>query len=396
MASGEGWEAAVRAEVGAVAWWDDLDSADLRARFKAFTGQRSDWPQPTVLFWKDLLLRVARRLRVCSAPAHHEEMRADGDVLLKSELIDPSSTNLHQLVRRVRLMTISSRKAVWQEDILVFKLLIEERAADIARQLSDSHWTSTCVVTISKFNSFFVDMDDAHIALCFLTQHGKARYLLGRKQDPIELDSCLQGVKVALTASQVPAVSKLDHDTLHLVWTEEKLQEQLDVLDRRWEISRRRALASFKSGDKLAAYRYVRQSKLFSQSRSRCTQLLERIEEVISLIASAESNKKVYEAIQIGILAMKDNTVSIDEVNIHMKEIDELVAAQREVDAALVPLQSLDDEGDIDEEFSKLEAELQDDVPHIHVQEPMAPSNEESPDEVVLSSSFHKVDFLQK
>uniref|UniRef100_A0A804N2E0 SNF7 family protein n=1 Tax=Zea mays TaxID=4577 RepID=A0A804N2E0_MAIZE len=319
-----------------------------------------------------------------------EEMRADGDVLLKSELIDPSSTNLHQLVRRVRLMTISSRKAVWQEDILVFKLLIEERAADIARQLSDSHWTSTCVVTISKFNSFFVDMDDAHIALCFLTQHGKARYLLGRKQDPIE------GVKVALTASQVPAVSKLDHDTLHLVWTEEKLQEQLDVLDRRWEISRRRALASFKSGDKLAAYRYVRQSKLFSQSRSRCTQLLERIEEVISLIASAESNKKVYEAIQIGILAMKDNTVSIDEVNIHMKEIDELVAAQREVDAALVPLQSLDDEGDIDEEFSKLEAELQDDVPHIHVQEPMAPSNEESPDEVVLSSSFHKVDFLQK
>jgi charged multivesicular body protein 7 len=71
MASSEGWEAAVRAEVGAVVWWDDLDSADLRARFKAFTGQRSDWPQPTVLFWKDLLLRVARRLRVCSAPAHH-------------------------------------------------------------------------------------------------------------------------------------------------------------------------------------------------------------------------------------------------------------------------------------------------------------------------------------
>lgn len=57
--------------------------------------------------------------------------------------------------------------------------------------------------------------------------------------------------------------------------------------------SRRRALASFKSGDKQAAYRYVRQSKLFSQSRSRCTQLLERIEEIISLIASAESNKKV-------------------------------------------------------------------------------------------------------
>jgi charged multivesicular body protein 7 len=66
---GEGWEAAVRAEVGA-GWWDDPDGADLRARFKAFTGQRRDWPEPKLLFWRDLILRVSRRLRLCSAPAH--------------------------------------------------------------------------------------------------------------------------------------------------------------------------------------------------------------------------------------------------------------------------------------------------------------------------------------
>jgi hypothetical protein len=52
----------------------------------------------------------------------------------------------------------------------------------------------------------------------------------------IQLYSCLQGVKFALNAAQVPAVSKLDHDTLHLVWTEEKLQQQLDALDRQWEM----------------------------------------------------------------------------------------------------------------------------------------------------------------
>lgn len=390
--------------MGAVGWWDDPDGADLRARFKAFTGQRRDWPQPTLLFWKDLLLRVARRLRLCSAPAHLvtsvwfarpggitplclpqvlEEMRADGDILLKSELIDPSTGSLYQLVRRVSQMAISSRRPVLQEDILVFKSLVEERAADIARQLSDSHWTSTCVVTISRFNSFFSDQEGAHAALCFLTQSGKARYLVARKQDHIE------GVKFALNSAQVPAVSKLDHDTLHLVWTEERLQQQLDVLDRRWEISRRRALAFFKSRDKQAAYRYARQSKVFSQSRSRCMQLLERVEEVISLIASAESTKKVYEAIQIGIQAMKENNVSIEEVNVHLKEVDELVAAQREVDAALesAPLQSIDDEGDIEEEFRKLEAELQDEIPHIQVQEPVAHSNEESPDEVIESLS---------
>jgi len=56
-----------------------------------------------------------------------EEMRADGDILLKSELIDPSSRSLHQLVRRVSLMAIGSRRSVSQEDILVFKLLVEVR-----------------------------------------------------------------------------------------------------------------------------------------------------------------------------------------------------------------------------------------------------------------------------
>nr|CAB3472918.1 unnamed protein product [Digitaria exilis] len=353
MASGEGgeeegWEAAVRAEVGAVGWWDDPDSADHRARFKAFTGQRRDWPQPTLLFWKDLLLRVARRLRFCSAPAHLvasvwfarpggltplclpqvlEEMRADGDILLKSELIDPSMGSLYQLVRRVSQMAISSRRPVSQEDTLVFKSLVEERAADIARQLSGSHWTSACVITMSRFNSFFSGQEDAHAALCLLTQSGKARYLVARKQDPVE------GVKFALNSAQVPAVSKLDHDTLHLVWTEEKLQDQLDVLDRRWEML-------------------------------------------------------VYEAIQIGIQAMKENNVSIEEVNVHLKEVDELVAAQREVDAALesAPLHSID-EGDIEEEFRKLEAELDDEIPHIQVQEPLSHTNEETPDEVVESLS---------
>ena len=64
---------------------------------------------------------------------------------------------------------------------------LQERAADIARQLSDSHWTSACVVTISRFNSFFCDQEDAHAALCILTQSGKARYLVARKQDPIEV-----------------------------------------------------------------------------------------------------------------------------------------------------------------------------------------------------------------
>lgn len=415
MASGEGegvegWEAAVRAEVGA-GWWDDPDGADLRARFKAFTGQRCDWPEPKLLFWKDLILRVARRLRLCSAPAHLvtsvwfarpggvtplclpqvlEEMRADGEILLKSELIDPAAGSLYQILSRLSQMAISKRP-IAQDDILVFRSLVEERFEDIVRQLSGSHWTSTCVVTISKFNSFFVGREEAHAALCYLSQRGKARYLVVRKEDPLE------GVKFPLVSAQAPAVSKLDFDTLHLVWAEERLQQQLDVLDRRWEISRRRALMYFKGGNKKAASRYVRQSKLVSESRNKCTTLLERVEEVISLVSAAESTKQVHEAIQIGIKAMKEHDVSIEDINTHLKEVDDLVAAQREIDAALelVPLQSLAGEEDIEEQFRNLEAELLDKIPDVHVEEPepVLHATEDSPDETAesLSDNLSKI-----
>lgn len=41
--------------------WED--EAKVSARFKAFSGQRCDW-EPLYLFWRDLILKVARHLRV--------------------------------------------------------------------------------------------------------------------------------------------------------------------------------------------------------------------------------------------------------------------------------------------------------------------------------------------
>ncbi|VAH74790.1 unnamed protein product [Triticum turgidum subsp. durum] len=155
--------------------------------------------------------------------------------------------------------------------------------------------------------------------------------------------------------------------------------------------SRRAALMSFKAGDKQGAFRYVRQSKLLSESRNKCTQLLERVEEVISLIASAESTKQVYEAIQIGMKAMKEHNVSIEDINTHLKEVDDLVAAQRKINVALesAPLDSLADEEDIEEEFRNLEAELEDKVSPVHVEEPepVLHANDDSPEETVESLS---------
>lgn len=54
-----------------------------------------------------------------------EEMRADGDILLKSELNDPASGSLYQLVRRMSRLAVVSRRPIASEDILVFKSLVE-------------------------------------------------------------------------------------------------------------------------------------------------------------------------------------------------------------------------------------------------------------------------------
>lgn len=44
---------------------------------------------------------------------------------------------------------------------------------------------------------------------------------------------------------------------------------------------------------------------------------------------------QVSEAIQIGARAIKDNSISIEEVHAHLQELDESVASQKQVEEAL-------------------------------------------------------------
>lgn len=57
--------------------------------------------------------------------------------------------------------------------------------------------------------------------------------------------------------------------------------------------SRKSALASLKSGHKKVALRHARELKLTTESREKCTSLLNRVEEVLNTIADSESTKMV-------------------------------------------------------------------------------------------------------
>ena len=57
--------------------------------------------------------------------------------------------------------------------------------------------------------------------------------------------------------------------------------------------SRKTALAFLHSGNKKVALRHARELKLANESREKCATFLNRVEEVLSVIANAESTKKV-------------------------------------------------------------------------------------------------------
>ncbi|XP_031393376.1 uncharacterized protein LOC116205064 isoform X2 [Punica granatum] len=351
--------------------WDDEVVAT--ARFKAFSGQRSDWELRYHL-WKDLILKVARHFGLfIIRPSQVKEwfnrdgltplcidhvlliMYNEGEIVRVSDLADPTSGRLSQILKKVRLLMFRPSTAEEAlEDNLVLSALLKDKALEVVKHLSESNWTSSCIATLKRFGEICGGRDEASAVLSYLSGCGKARYLCNRKKEVIE------GVKVSLSSDAISGITSLDCDVLHLVWTTEKLQQQLDVIDRRYEKSRSSAVASLRSGNKKVALRHARELKLASESREKCVSLLNRVEEVLNAISNAESTRKVSEAIQIGARAMKENKIIVEEVEHCLDEIDESIESQKQLEKALESASSTSfEDEDVEDEFRKLELKIE-------------------------------------
>lgn len=165
---------------------------------------------------------------------------------------------------------------------------------------------------------------------------------------------------MSFSQTALPGISTLDCDILHLLRTTEKLQDQLEVMDQRCEKSKKSALASLKSGHRKVALRHARELKVVTESREKCTSLLNRVEEVLNTIADSESTKMVSEAIKTGARVMKDIKISADDVHDYLEELEETIESQKQVEKALesAPYPDIDDE-DIEEELLELEMDLE-------------------------------------
>lgn len=358
--------------------WDD--EVVSTARFKAFSGQRSDW-EAKYHFWKYLIIKVARHFDlVIVKPSEVRntwfnrggltplcldhvlfEMYNEGDIVRSVDLVDPTSGRLSQFFRKVKhLMLKSTAPEIVFEENIIFLTLLKDKAVEVVKLLSESHWTTSCVITMRRFQGICGGPKEASAVLSYLSGCGKVQYLSIHKTEFIE------GVKVSLSAAAaVSSVTSLDCDVLHLIWTREKLEKQVNVMDQHCEMSRQSALACLKlnSSNKRVALRHARELKLASESREKCISLLNRVEEVLNVIANAESTKTVAEAMEISARAMKENRITLEQVETCLHEIHESTDSQKQVENALLESTPLytgveDDEEDIEEEFKKLELEV--------------------------------------
>lgn len=358
--------------------WDNEEK--MKTRFKALSGQRCDW-EPLYLFWRDLIIKVARHLHIFILhPIHIKhlwfrrgglsplcldrvlvEMYNAGDLLPVTLLLDPTTEGwqLPKIFRKaVHLLSLSRASTTLEsltEDCYVLAPLLKEKSLEVVNYFSENHWTPSCVITMSKFQEICGGSKEASAILSHLSECQKAKYFVINKNDRVE------GVKVCLNPGAVSSITSIDYNVLHLIWTAEKLEQQLDLIDQRHEKTRKSALASLKCGNKSAALRCAKELKLTSQSRDKCSNLLDRVEEVLRVISDAESSNKVSEAIQISTQALKDNQTTVEEVTLCLQHLDESIDSLKQVDKVLgsnLALAEIEEE-DLEDEFTKLELEIE-------------------------------------
>nr|XP_009759356.1 PREDICTED: charged multivesicular body protein 7 isoform X2 [Nicotiana sylvestris] len=289
--------------------WDD--EVKLIARYKAFSGQRSDW-EPLYIFWRDLILKVARHLHIF--------------------IIRPSQVKIW--FDRGGLVPLCL------EQVLLEMYTAGELLQNVGVTDPASGWVSQILQKVVNLGGLLRPPTQEKLA-----------------EDYYIIPVLLKGVKVSLSARALSGTTSLDFDVLHLIGIVEKLEHQLNVIDQRWKRSRESALASLKLGNKQVALRCSREMKLASLSREKCTALLNRVEEVLAIISDAEASKEVSEAIRIGTQAIKENGIDYDEVELCLQELNECVESQKQIDEILgsnAADAEIDDEG-IEDELKKLE-----------------------------------------
>ncbi|XVF33009.1 hypothetical protein REPUB_Repub17cG0131500 [Reevesia pubescens] len=92
-------------------------------------------------------------------------MYNEGEIIRISDVADPYTEGISQLFRKVKSLMISSKmtpEGILLQDRVVLTTLLKEKADKVVKCLSESHWTSYCIVTRKKFENMCGGQEEAY------------------------------------------------------------------------------------------------------------------------------------------------------------------------------------------------------------------------------------------
>eukprot|EP00250_Pteridium_aquilinum_P029955 c40402_g1_i1 orf=272-1537(-) len=358
--------------VSKVPGWDD--DVMCAARFKALTGQRTDW-EGRFLFWRELIIDLARHLNLLVLDTHaveHSwflrggltplcinqvllEMHQRGDLQNLDNLLETESS-LSWFWQQIRKGVIwgSSNKYLTSGSIagrLVVTPLVHERIVEVTKSISENCWTASCVTTMEHLINICGGEEEASIIKRELIRMKRGRTFV------TEGDAPIKGFKISLSEDRVSDVSKLDAYMLHLYWTLEKLSAQMVLLEKAYSRSKQSAIRALKQ-DRITAKRHAQSMHTLAASKLKCTEFQGKIQEVLAFISQAEMTKQVSEAMKVGANALKEHAIPLEDIEACLHELDEAISGHKEVAGVLGSATNGFEVDDLDLQLTELELQV--------------------------------------
>ncbi|KAI3772980.1 hypothetical protein L6452_04176 [Arctium lappa] len=150
---------------------------------------RSDW-ESRYHFWRDLIIKIARHLHIfIILPSVVKNVWVNQEGLTPLCLDHVLVTILwptHPDIPQSKTYALLSKSPIPSKDDFIVSTLLEEKFMEVVKLLCDDHWTSSCIVTMRKFQVICGGAKEASVILIHLSKCGKTKYLAIRHKDLIE------------------------------------------------------------------------------------------------------------------------------------------------------------------------------------------------------------------
>ncbi|XP_015225509.1 PREDICTED: charged multivesicular body protein 7 isoform X2 [Cyprinodon variegatus] len=250
---------------------------------------------------------------------------------------------------------LGSNRVPLEESFVIFEL-IKEKAAELLKVYQNSEFSSCCVVSFQELCTLSSDICADESTLCMA--------LLQLQKDKQVIVSLHEGEKIVKFCQpgqeRVSPVSDIDIGIYQLQRSEKLLGERVEKLSQEADRCKEEARSLLREGKKSQALRCLRGRKRVEKRADSLFAQLETIRGILDRIAQSQTDKKVMQAYQAGVaalrLSLKD--VTVEHAESLVDQIQELCDTQDEVNQTISSGVTAADE-DMDELEKELTALLE-------------------------------------